>query len=166
MAAFLGAFIHELCHVAVVKIFGKEITGIQIGVRGAQLYTEPMDGWREFICLAAGPAGSLMLTCFFRWLPLTAFCGCVQGLFNLLPLLPLDGGRMLLCILQPAIGLRRAEKIMSVIEIAVYGVLFFLIIFFWCVMKTGMWTFLALFLLFAQRMSGKIPCKLQQLGVQ
>ena len=50
---------------------------------------------RELLAVLAGPVGSLLLLGVHRWFPRLALCGLVQGLFNLLPVRPLDGGRAL-----------------------------------------------------------------------
>lgn len=166
LATFTGVLIHELCHITAVYLCGKKITQIQIGVSGAQILTGALTGWQEFVCLAAGPIGSLSLICFFPWLPLTAFMGCVQGLFNLLPVFPLDGGRMVFCLLRAVFDIHMAQKIMNGIEICVFAALSGLCILVCFVLRMGIFPLLILVSLFVQGQSGKIPCKLPQLRVQ
>lgn len=104
LAAWTAAVFHELCHIAAVHICGGKILAAQIGACGAVMETAPMTAGRELICALAGPFGSLLLVLLFRYMPELAICGCVQGLYNLLPLYPMDGGRALRCVFSFAGG--------------------------------------------------------------
>ncbi len=95
LAVLLAAFIHEIFHALVILCLGGRIDGIYVGGRGAALITEPMSGIRECICAVAGPLGSFMLILLSKWFPRLAACGFIHGLYNLLPLFPFDGGRIL-----------------------------------------------------------------------
>ena len=66
---------------------------------------------RELLAAAAGPVGSLSLMLMGRFFPRLALCGLVQGLFNLLPIYPLDGGRILRRALELALPDRAAAAI-------------------------------------------------------
>ncbi len=97
---WLGAFLiayatHELSHLVVILVQGIRITYFDVGLTGARISIEPMTSFRELLCAAAGPLGSLLLLFFLRIYPELAFCGLIHGLFNLLPFYPLDGGRIL-----------------------------------------------------------------------
>lgn len=65
----------------------------------AEIHTGPLEDSQELLCSLAGPVGSFSLFFLSHWLPKTAFCGVIQGMFNLLPIFPLDGGRALRCCL-------------------------------------------------------------------
>lgn len=95
LAAMISAAIHELFHIAAILAAGKKIYSIRIGHRGTVIQTEPMDDKEEVLCAIAGPLSGLFLVFFFRWIPVIALTGAVQSLYNLLPLYPTDGGRVL-----------------------------------------------------------------------
>lgn len=93
--SFMGASaFHELCHMAALRYFRTPVSQIRLGAFGAKIVTGHLTPAQELICSAVGPAGSLFLMLFARWMPLLALFGMCQGLFNLLPIYPLDGGRM------------------------------------------------------------------------
>ena len=98
LAAFLAAAIHEMCHWLAVRTLGGEIYHFRMGSTGAVMQSSPMEAWKQLLCILAGPIGSLSIVLFSEYLPKTALCGLVQGLFNFLPVEPLDGGRAVSCI--------------------------------------------------------------------
>ena len=98
----VASAVHELCHLAVLRILRVPIHQIKIGFFGACLTTGSMTPQQELICAAAGPAGSLCLTLTAGWMPVLALFGLVQGAFNLLPIYPLDGGRVVRAIFMLA----------------------------------------------------------------
>ena len=102
-AAALAASVHEAAHILALKLTGGRVERITIGGSGAVIQTAPMDAVRECICALAGPLSSGLLVLLFRYLPRTALCALVHCLYNLLPLFPLDGGRVLRGLLSVAL---------------------------------------------------------------
>lgn len=108
LAAGIAVAVHELFHLAAMKWLGVRTFGMSVGSGGCLLETEPMESWKELICAGAGPLGSFTLLLLARWFPRLAICGGIQGLYNLLPLYPLDGGRILYCTATILLGEKRA----------------------------------------------------------
>ena len=100
ISAFTAALIHELCHIAALLLLGGKISSIRISVRGCILEAASLGDIASLGSILAGPAGSLALLLFSGVLPKIAVCGLFHGLYNLLPLLPLDGGRALQLLLN------------------------------------------------------------------
>lgn len=100
LAAVTAALFHELCHGAVAVALGGSLGDIRLGERGATMEVGGLSNGRELLAAAAGPVGSLGLLLFGRCFPRLALCGLVQGLYNLLPIYPLDGGRILFCLIR------------------------------------------------------------------
>lgn len=109
-AAGAAAGIHEAGHLLAIRLLGADARKIQVGPTGAKIHTCFSDPLREFVCAAAGPTASLLLLLVAKLFPRIALCGFVQGLYNLLPIYPLDGGRMLFCVLE-GMAPGKAEKL-------------------------------------------------------
>lgn len=127
LMALLALSLHELAHVLAAKAFRIPVPEVEITPFGGVARMEDMSQatpFQQFMVAAAGPAMSWLccLVCagllqlgwmaypqlegFLRW-SLLLLC------FNLLPVLPLDGGRMLQAILTPMTGWEKAMRILS-----------------------------------------------------
>lgn len=166
MASLSAAFFHELCHIAAVLAVGGTLRNVQIGAMGALLEASPMKTWQRLICTLAGPLGSLSLLLIAGWCPKTAFCGLVQGFYNLLPLDSLDGGHILSCVTKLLFSQEKSRKICNWAE---NTTLFLSVLFgFWGTFcqKLGLMPLLLSVYLLSRVLPGKIPCKEGKLGVQ
>ena len=107
---YASVLVHELSHSVVARGFGLPVRRILLYPLGgiSEIDREAPTPGREFAIAAAGPALSLLLGAFGWGLSQVVtvgvtgalirqlmFANIIVGLFNLLPGLPLDGGRML-----------------------------------------------------------------------
>jgi Zn-dependent protease len=108
---YLSVLVHELSHSVVARGFGLPVRRILLWPLGgfSEIEREPQTPGREFLISAAGPALSLALAGVGFGLTHVVAAGTIAGTlvaqlmwanlivgaFNLLPGLPLDGGRML-----------------------------------------------------------------------
>jgi len=95
-----AAIIHEFGHALALKLFKIKIFGINIGINGAKIMTEPIPCIQEAVCTLAGPVAGLCTLFIAKHTPHITLCGLIQSCFNLIPVYPLDGGRALRCFMQ------------------------------------------------------------------
>ena len=92
--AWLFAVIfHELCHWLAVKMCGGEIYNLSVGFGGAEMKCGPMPNRKRLFTILCGPFGGFLLVLLGKWMTRVALCSWFLSIYNLLPLLPLDGGR-------------------------------------------------------------------------
>lgn len=114
----VGILVHELGHLLALKLCRIPVTGVELRFCGAVIQTEWMDYGREFGCAAAGPVAGLMLGIVTLYsVPKLAMASLGLAAFNLLPLYPMDGGRMLRALLLLLCREERAEKVLNWVTI-------------------------------------------------
>lgn len=107
---FLSVLIHELAHAGTIALFGFGASHIVLGgMGGVTINQRRAKPWQDFLISVAGPASSfvLMFLSLALWqmtelgrtdrmlvefLPRMAQANLFWGLFNLVPVPPLDGG--------------------------------------------------------------------------
>ena len=118
----LTVTVHELGHVAALILCGAQVCGLRMEGSGLVLRCTPPEGALRTVTAAlAGRAAGAGLFCILRGLGDTA-CAELSLLFscvNLLPVLPLDGGRILLGLMTMLLGARTGERIAYRISIAI-----------------------------------------------
>jgi Zn-dependent protease len=128
---------HELGHAVVARRFGIEIRGIELHLLGgvAKMARMPKTARDEILIAVAGPAVSFALAgagmglsygLSFQPLLYFGYLNLVLGVFNLLPALPMDGGRVLRAALSARMGRYRATLIASTVS-RVFAVLFVIV---------------------------------------
>ena len=94
LAAWVAAVcFHEFCHLAVVKLYGGNVCSFTVGLGGANMECIDLTDSAYLISILAGPVGGLGLVLLGRWFPRLAICSWFLSFYNLLPVLPLDGGQ-------------------------------------------------------------------------
>ena len=119
-AWILAAGFHELCHWLAVKLCGGEIYSISIGIGGAKMDCGPLSDKKRLFAVLSGPIGGFLLLIFGRWLPRTALCSWLLSIYNLLPLLPLDGGRALEILLGNKVNIAQKIFLLTLSAVALY----------------------------------------------
>ena len=127
-----AAAIHEMGHLLAIWLCGGSISEMKIGVTGAVMqydFAAKAGYGKDAVIAAAGPAAGLLAACAARLLPysehLSLFAGLcvVLSCFNLLPVLPLDGGRILHAVFLLLLEQNAAEQGMRAVSNALLVVI-------------------------------------------
>jgi len=115
----LSAMVHEGGHIGASILFGGKVEAAYLSIVGAELrfsYSSPLSYLRENVVALAGPAVNLVVGCVLVWCGrlVPGMMSLYLGLFNLLPVCPLDGGRILFNVIAEYFGLSAAERVMMV----------------------------------------------------
>jgi Zn-dependent protease len=130
--SFSSVLLHELGHAVVARQLGVQIAGIELHFFGgaAKMIDLPKKATHEVAIALAGPAVSLMLAGAGLGLgaalhaPLVSLFGWVNAIiagFNLIPALPMDGGRVLRALLTRKYDFVRATDISVQVATVVAG---------------------------------------------
>ena len=122
--SWLGAMVaaaafHECCHYFSIVLLTGRRTGIRLLSDSAKIPLPEMTPWQEVVCALAGPLGGLALIPLYTVFPRLAFCGLVHSVYNLLPIYPLDGGRLLRYVLSGVLQPPKVDNMMKVVAVVI-----------------------------------------------
>jgi len=118
--------LHEGAHLLVCSYLGgrfEKIRPFPLGLGARLKNPDELDPWERYVTYSAGALANGIMAFWgyavshlsyvgVGWLERFAFYNLVLALFNLLPMLPLDGGRILGQFLSNRFGMLRADRIM------------------------------------------------------
>lgn len=151
LAALLpAALLHELAHYAVLRLCGVRTARFTLTGLGASLYVPELHRLSygaELLSAAAGPLMNLLLWVLLSLTgreELTLFAGAqmVLGVLNLLPVRPMDGGRILWLATAYLTEPYTADRVAAAVGLAASSALLALCL--WLVLTTGSGMFLLL----------------------
>lgn len=139
---FISVLLHELAHAAALASFGLGPSHIVLGgIGGLTMNESARAAWKQIFISAAGPLMSFAIAFACRaalpqrdpmlaaMLPAMAFANLWWGVFNLLPVIPLDGGQAMHNLLRTFLSERAAVNgavwigIVTAVGVALYAVL-------------------------------------------
>ena len=110
VAWVLSVAVHEIGHFTVLKFLGISVGRITVKGSGVLMEVGNLTPVQEMISAAAGPASGVLLILLSEILPRTAVCAFAQSVFNLLPIYPLDGGRVFRSVYALITGFKRRNR--------------------------------------------------------
>jgi len=124
--AVIALVVHESAHVLATNYLGGKVEKVGIfplGLRANFRGLEKLAAWERYVIYGAGSAANAIVAAWtftvsrlsyfgIPWLEELAFFNLVLCVFNLLPALPLDGGRIFHQFLANRFGMLRANRFM------------------------------------------------------
>lgn len=132
-AAAPAILVHELSHIFAMRLFGAYPRALNAGVSGFSIdYTGTISDWQEALTALAGPTVGLLFAFLcaalgkhfsLEYLTMCGGIGFILNCFNLLPALPLDGGRALRELLCRLFGAYAAKAALYCLGVGIAGCL-------------------------------------------
>ena len=135
--------LHECGHLLCLAAMGKELLEIRFDLFGAVIRSGPLTRREELFCALSGPAVNLISALILRNNPLLHVIHAGLLVVNMLPVYPLDGGRILSCALSCFLPFDQIRRTMHCINLAV-SFCVMLVVTSFCACVSGGWLPMAL----------------------
>lgn len=157
VSVLLAATMHECGHLILLRLLHVPVEGLRLSALGAEIFsrgTQRLSYGGELLVTLAGPAVNLLMAVIFaqislrtQWLNGYLFAGTniILGAYNLLPILPLDGGRILYLVTAFYLGPMVGDAVAAVVGTVCALSLLVLGIYLSVVSGSGMFFLLAAF---------------------
>jgi stage IV sporulation protein FB len=121
--------VHEAAHIIALLIFGCKIVEVQliIGAIGVKYADVTLSKLQKIMSILMGPLSNLILSVIFLYYGCDIYFGInlVLGLYNLLPLIGLDGGSLIQTFLEGIISTKSVERTLIIFTVLAAVTLFF-----------------------------------------
>ncbi|MBC9225006.1 hypothetical protein GL325_01590 [Aeromicrobium sp. 636] len=118
LSLYVSVFLHELAHLGVARWFGMRVPMVELHLLGGETHIEgdSRNPWQELATSVVGPIASFVVGIAALWgaqategatrsvLWSVGFINVLIAIFNMLPGLPLDGGRVLRALIWAVTG--------------------------------------------------------------
>ena len=132
--------VHELAHIVMMLTCGGQVRRLTLRFADLQIAASGLGYRQELLAALAGPLVNLICGAVFcMQRPSFAAYSLILGIYNLLPVWPLDGGRMLRCALLARLPLAQAEHVSEFISLVSCVVLLLIGVFLTFIRKAGLW---------------------------
>ncbi|QVK16950.1 protease [Mycoplasmatota bacterium] len=134
MTIYLCLIIHEIGHYIMIKIFKKDILLLEISPLGGILHIDKCQNdknYKELLIYISGPIASLLLYLLFYYMNVNEILlrsSFYVLILNLLPILPLDGAKIIMSLKQFLLPYRKVLKLVSIMSLSVCFLLIILFI--------------------------------------
>ena len=118
--------VHELSHILALRLLGQRITGILPDAWGLCIcYDGPCSAAGHILAALAGPVGGAayaVIASFFtgasggEWIHHSVGMSMLLTAYNLLPIMPLDGGRILFILCAEYLGMERGTALFGMVS--------------------------------------------------
>ena len=144
----LAVSVHELGHLIALRKCRVPIKSVCLNICGAVIETEQMRYGKDWLCAAAGPLfGVILGVCLLRYVTEGAMISLILSAVNVLPLYPLDGGRMICAFAYSCFPECTAKWIVQAASMGTCVILMLGACWITIVLQAGVWPMFAVLLL-------------------
>ena len=140
----ISVLVHELGHLIAMNLLDVPIKSVRLQFSGAVIESDTMEYGKEVWISAAGPAASALLAALtMRWNPQIALIAAVHCTINLLPMYPLDGGRLARIAAYQFLPQHAADRVLFILSAGTACLLMLLACWWTVCLQAGIWPIFA-----------------------